>query len=58
MIEPYILLEEKLTTRFDDPISSESHSTRTIENESHWHRDDSDQGMLIKYDNYTPLIVS
>lgn len=54
MVEPYMLPEEKLTTRFDNLASSESHSNHPTKKDYHWHRDDSDWDMLDKYDKYTP----
>lgn len=52
MDEPYMILEENLTARFDNPASIESHSNHPMEKKSHMHRDDSYQDMPRKYDMY------
>lgn len=54
MVEPYMILEEKITTYFDNHASIESHFNRLIGKESHWRRDDSDWGMLRKYGECAP----
>lgn len=53
MVEPYLILEENLTTYFENPASIESHSNCSDGKDSHWHRDDFDQGMMGKYNMYT-----
>lgn len=58
MVEPFMILEEKLTTRFNNPASTKSHLNFTTMNESHQHWDNSNRGMLGKHDKYTPLEVS
>lgn len=58
MVEPYKILEEKMTMWFDNAASNESHSSLLTGKKSHQHRDDSNGGMLGKYDIYTSLTVS
>lgn len=58
MVEPYVILEEKLYMRFDNPASADFHSSRPIGKESHRHWDGPNRGMLGKYNKYTPLTVS
>lgn len=54
MVEPYMHLEEKLTTHFDNLASIESHSSCLAVKEFHQRRDDFGGGMLWKYNKYTP----
>lgn len=54
MVEPYMLIDEKLTMHFDNPVSSESHSNHPTGKESHRCRDESDRGIMGKYNKYTP----
>lgn len=43
MFEPYMILEEKLTTRLDNPSSIEYHLSFPFGKESHRHHDDFDK---------------
>lgn len=54
MDEPYIILEEKMTKRLDNPASIDSHSSRPTETKSQLCQDDSNQGIMGNYDRYTP----
>lgn len=58
MANPYMILEDKLSKRFDDHASIYSHSSRLIKKKSHQYRDDNDLGMLGRYNKYTSLTVS
>lgn len=53
MVEPYMLLKEKMATCFDNLASIESHSSRLAMNKSQQHWDDFVRGMLGKYKKYT-----
>lgn len=56
MVEAYMVLEEKLTTYFNNLASIKSHSNLSVGKESHWRRDDSNRIMLEKYDRHTPTV--
>lgn len=58
MVEPYMILEEKLSTRFDNPASTSSHSIFLVGKKSHQRLDDPNRGMIGNYNKYTPLTVS
>lgn len=45
MVEPFMMLEEKLTTCFDNPVYKEPHSGHLYGEESHRCQDDFDQNM-------------
>lgn len=54
MTDSYTLLDDKVSTRFDNPASFETDSSPPIEKEFHRSRDEFDWGMQERYDKYTP----
>lgn len=58
IVETFAILEENLTTHFDNPESSESHFSRPFGKELHRCQDDFGWKMQWKYDIYTPMMVS
>lgn len=58
MVEPSMILEEKLSKHFGNPASIDSQSSCPFGKESHQRRDDPDPRMLGKYNKYTHLTVS
>lgn len=59
LTQPYIKLEEKLNTHFDNPTSAaDASSDRTLGKESHLRKKDIDMRRYIWYDKYTLLNTS
>ena len=59
LTQPYIKLEEKLNTRFDNPTSAaDASSDLTLGKESRRRKKDIDMKRYIWYDKYTPLNTS
>lgn len=57
-IESYMLLKKNLSTRLDNSLSVETHSSRPTGKKSYWQRDKYNRGIHGQYDKYTPLTVS
>lgn len=45
MDQSYMILEENLSTYFNNLVSADTNTNRPIENESHWRKYYSDQGI-------------
>lgn len=58
MDQSYMILEEKLNTRFNYPASIDTSSGRPSGRKSHQQRDGCDQTVHEWYKKYTPLKVS
>lgn len=55
MAQFYMILYEKLYTRFGNPVSSNTNFSRLIGKEAHRQRDDSSWGAQWRYEKYTHL---
>lgn len=58
MDESYMILEEKLNTRFDNPVSIDTNSGRPTGKDIHRQRDGSDRGMQGRYEKYIHMTFS
>lgn len=58
MVEFYMVLEDKLNTRFKYPTLVEANSSRPHRKKSYQCQDECDRGMQRQYDKYIPLTVS
>lgn len=57
--QPYIMLEEKLNTHFDNQTSTANENFEPpLRKESHKRNKDADKGTYGRYDKYTPLNTS
>lgn len=58
MAKSYMTLEEKLSTHFENLVSSHTNSIHPIQKESHRKKDIFDRSLQGQYNKYTSLTVS
>lgn len=58
MAESYMIVEDKLSSRFENLVSADTNSSLLAEKESYWGKDNFGRGLQEPYDKYIPLTIS